>query len=182
MLLGQIVAISFAQNLFFATILVSNPSTNRGAKTSWIPPAVLELAPVVISFLSAAVIPFVANTPYFMPVLAVPHLLLFIPGLLSPRNLPRGWGTYISQPLHRYATFYKWLLSVGMAIQAHSTYIVVMDEPALLGGSVIDLGQRLVDTMFEHPAVSSVGWDVVCCSLSWGTWVFLHDGLEGMLA
>ncbi|KAJ5999517.1 hypothetical protein N7451_007327 [Penicillium sp. IBT 35674x] len=76
MLLGQVVAISFAQNLFFATVLVSNPSTIRGAKTSWIPPAVLELAPVAISFLGAAVIPFVANTPYFMPVLAVPHLLL----------------------------------------------------------------------------------------------------------
>lgn len=182
MLLGQIVAISFAQNLFFATVLVSNPSTTRGAKTSWTPPAILELAPVVISFLSAAAIPFVANTPYFMPVLAVPHLLLFIPGLLSPRNLPQGWGTYISQPLRRYATFYKWLLTVGVAIQAHSTYIVVMDEPGLLGGSVVDLGQRLVDTMFEHPAVSSVGWDVVCCSLSWVTWVFLHDGLEGMLA
>ncbi|KAJ5931090.1 hypothetical protein N7466_006583 [Penicillium verhagenii] len=181
MLLGQIVAISFAQNLFFATVLASGPASNRPRRPSWTPPAVLEFAPVVISFLSAAVIPFVANTPYFMPVLAVPHLLLFIPGLLSPRVLPQSWGAYILRPLCRYATVFKWLIAVAVAIQAQSTYIVMMDDPLLSGGSVVELGQKLLDTMFEHPAVSSVGWDVLCCSLSWSTWLFLHGGLEAML-
>jgi hypothetical protein len=176
MLLGQIVAISFAQNLFFVTVLVSSPDTISPSKPAWMPPALLELAPVVIAGLSAAASPFVANTPYFMPVLAIPHLLLFIPGLLSPRLIPEGWGAYIAQPTRRYASLYKWLLAIGVAIQAQSTYSVVLDEPGLLGASVAHIGRRLVDTMLEHPAVSSVGWDVICCTISWITWVLLQGG------
>jgi hypothetical protein len=63
MLLGQIVAISFAQNLFLVTVLVSGPSITPARKLTWMPPALLELAPVVISGLGAAATPFVANTP-----------------------------------------------------------------------------------------------------------------------
>ncbi|KAJ5769045.1 hypothetical protein N7520_003604 [Penicillium odoratum] len=181
MLLGQIVAISFAQNLFFATILVSHQNVTPASKLSWTPPAILELAPIVISFAGAAAVPFVANTQYFIPVLAVPHLLLFIPGILCPQVLPRGWGTYISQSLREYTTVYKWLIMAGVALQAYSTYIVIIDEPGLLEDSVWDLGRKLLNTMFEHPAVSSVGWDVVCCSLSWFTWILLRGGLEEML-
>lgn len=25
--------------------------------------------------------------------------------------------------------------------------------------------------LYEHPAVSSVGWDVICCWVSWGMWL-----------
>lgn len=181
MLLGQIVAISFAQNLFFVTVLVSSPSITPATKLAWMPPALLELAPVVISGLGAVATPFVANTPYFTPVLAVPHLLLFVPGLLSPRVLPQGWGAYVPHPTRRYTSLYKWLFAIGMAIQAKSTYSVVLDEPAFLGASVINTGRRLMDTMLEHPAVSSVGWDVICCTISGIFWVLLRGGFEETL-
>ncbi|EKV12112.1 hypothetical protein PDIG_46480 [Penicillium digitatum PHI26] len=181
MLLGQIVAISFAQNLFFITVIVSGPSSVPSTKLTWTPPVLLDLAPVVISGLGAAATPLVANTPYFMPVLAIPHLLLFVPGLLSPRLLPQGWGAYIAQPTQRYASWYKWLFAIAVIIQARSLYSVVLDAPSLLGASVVDLGRRLVDTLLEHPAVSSVGWDVVCCTISWTIWMLLRGGFQEML-
>lgn len=181
MLLGQIVAISFAQNLFFVTILVSSPSVTSTTKLTWMPPALLELAPVVISGFSSAATPFVANTPYFMPVLAVTHILVFVPGLLSPRFLPQGWGAYIARPTRRYASLYKWLLAIGVAIQAQSMYSVVLDGPSLLGVPVVNIGRRLLDTMLEHPAVSSVGCDVVCCTISGIIWVLLRGGFQEML-
>lgn len=178
MLLGQIVAISFAQNLFFVTVLASSPSMTSAAKLAWMPPALFELAPVVISGLGAAALPFVANTPYFLPILAITHLLLFVPGILSPRVLPRGWGGYIAHPTRRYAFLYKWLLAIGIAIQAQSTYLVVLDESPVLGASVVNTGRRLIDSMLEHPAVSSVGWDVVCCTISGIFWAWLRGGFE----
>ncbi|KAJ5121754.1 hypothetical protein N7526_008691 [Penicillium atrosanguineum] len=87
MLLGQIVAISFAQNLFFATILVSRQPTSAekeegdelSKEFSWSPPLYSELLPVASSLLSTVAVPMVAHTKYFMALLLIPHLLLFVP-------------------------------------------------------------------------------------------------------
>lgn len=93
MLLGQIVAMSFAQNLFYATVLVSQRSSTRakdedkdddGFDTTWSPPIYLEVLPTVISLVGTVMVPTVAHTKYFMPILLVPHLLLFVPAILRP--------------------------------------------------------------------------------------------------
>ncbi|KAJ5312500.1 hypothetical protein N7508_003330 [Penicillium antarcticum] len=181
MLLGQIVAISFALNLFFVTILVSSPIDSQSVKLAWMPPALLELMPVVISGLGAVATPFAANTEYFMYVLAVPHILLFIPGLLSPQVLPQGWGAYVAQPTRRYAFVYKWLLAFSVAIQAQSIYLVVLNAPSSLGSSAVEIGRILIDAMFEHPAMSSLGCDVVCCTISVTIWFLFGGGFQEML-
>jgi hypothetical protein len=188
MLLGQVVAISFAQSLFAATVVVSLPRQSRsppqqpatasrsddhsrGSKTLWVPPALLELGPVLISLLSAAVVPLVAHTSYFMPVLLIPHLLLFVPGILSPGMLPRGWGK--SQPVavvaRRYAMVFKWLSTILVVLVAQSTYALAVTAEGALW-------RRLLSAMSEHPAVSSVSWDVVCCFLVVVSWTAAHSG------
>lgn len=67
MVVGQIVAISFAQNLFFATILVSRTgwsshdngnqhgnedNDDNDKEGTWTPPLLLELIPIATSLLS----------------------------------------------------------------------------------------------------------------------------------
>ncbi|KAF4223382.1 hypothetical protein CNMCM6457_000491 [Aspergillus fumigatiaffinis] len=188
MLLGQVVAISFAQSLFAATVVVSLPRQSRSppqqpatasrsddhsreSKTLWVPPALLELGPVLISLLSAAVVPLVAHTSYFMPMLLIPHLLLFVPGILSPGMLPRGWGK--SQPVavvaRRYAMVFKWLSTILVVLVAQSTYALAVTAEGALW-------RRLLSAMSEHPAVSSVSWDVVCCFLVVVSWTAAHLG------
>ncbi|RHZ73463.1 hypothetical protein CDV55_107846 [Aspergillus turcosus] len=162
MLLGQIVAISFAQSLFAATVVVSVsvPQDSRGTATLWVPPALLELGPVLISLLGAAAVPWVAHTSYFMPVLLVPHLLLFVPGILAPGMLPRGWGERlpVAVAARLYTKIFKWLFASLVVLVARSTYALAMTGQGTLW-------RRLLAVMYEHPAVSSVGWDVVCCFL-----------------
>lgn len=169
MLLGQIVAISFALSLFAATLLVSMP-VQHIQKHLLSPPLSLELAPVIISLLSALFVPYVVNTPYFLPLLLIPHLLLFVPGIL-PRRL---WTT--TTEIRTYAWVFKCLAAVAVVIHARSTYHVSLNADGML-----DLGRRLLGVMYEHPAVSSVSWDTVFCSVSVATWVTLRGGVENSL-
>ncbi|KAL5360178.1 hypothetical protein BJX96DRAFT_149876 [Aspergillus floccosus] len=171
MLLGQIVAISFAQNLFVATLLVSAPlQQKQHDSASWSPPLLLEVAPVAVSLLGAIVVPYVVDTPYFLPVLMVPHFLLFIPGLLSPRILPSGLGSTMRNTT-TYVTIFKWIAGVAVMILSRSTY-----EVSLNSDSASNIAKRLVGVMHEHPAVSSVSWDVVFCAVTVAMWIGLQGG------
>lgn len=167
MLLGQIVAISFAQNLFAATLLVSTP-LNRENLQSWSPPLFLELAPAVISLVSGAIVPYVAHTGYFLYVLLIPHLLLFIPGLLSPSTLPRGAGSS-TRLTKTYGHAFAGLALGSGAILARMTYDVAQ------GQGVAAVVGRLLGVMHEHPAVSSVSWDVVFCVVNTVAWGSLRE-------
>ncbi|TKA57315.1 hypothetical protein B0A49_13338, partial [Cryomyces minteri] len=88
MLLGQVVAVSFASNLFFLAVLLSplrqaeKFTSDSRIRLTWTPPAVLLAAPLVITFLSVASIPYTFNSPNFLLMLSVPHIFLFIPPLL----------------------------------------------------------------------------------------------------
>ncbi|KAL4898382.1 hypothetical protein BDV59DRAFT_197292 [Aspergillus ambiguus] len=177
MLLGQIVAISFAQNLFAATLLVSTPLQQQKQQNpqSWSPPLVLEVAPLVVSLLSAVIVPYVVNTPYFLPVLMVPHVLLFVPGLLSPRILPRGLGS-ITRETKIYGKVFKYITVVAMIMLVRSTY-----QASLSTDNIFALPKRLLDVMHEHPAVSSVSWDVVFCYVNAAVWIGLHGGVTNAL-
>lgn len=228
MLLGQIVAISFAMNLFFATILASKQQLASAAESSdaddknndknkindnddhryvttmaWQPPLSAEVVPVAISLLSTALVPSVAHTRYFMLVLLVPHLLLFIPALLRPScssgdsTTSATTTTYSSKGLpripdgldtstKRYVTFFKWLLSICVLLHAHVTYVVISEDIAQPGTATTTaatvtatfdvLVRRLIAAMYDHPAVSSVSWDVVFCTIGAIAWAAVHGG------
>ncbi|KKK26373.1 hypothetical protein ARAM_006648, partial [Aspergillus rambellii] len=167
MLIGQIVAISFAQNLFTLTVLVSESSGKRDSsrnagnsdsdsdkdeheheheeETIWTPPGLLELTPIVLSLASAAVVPSVAHTPLFMPVLLVPHFLLFVPTLLSRSGLA-GFGSY--RGVGRYRRLFWWIGAAAVGIQARSTFLLLSEEQR----GVVPVVKRLLATMGEHPA------------------------------
>lgn len=52
-----------------------------------------------------------------------------------------------------------------------STYSAVTEEGGNGWGGI----QR---ALYSHPAVSSVGWDVICCWVSWGMWSLVGPDSE----
>lgn len=186
MLLGQIVAISFAQNLFFATILVSQRSSTKAKRkdkdeedsdTAWSPPIYLEVLPTVISLVSTVMVPTVAHTKYFMAILLVPHLLLFVPATLRPSRDTKATRSRVQggekRTPRRYTTFFQIFTAVCLVIQAHSTYLAL---ESLGTSSCSSLVQSLLNAIYEHPAVSSVSWDVIYCTVSAMAWVIVNGG------
>lgn len=96
------------------------------------------------------------SEPWFLPLLLTPHVLAFAPLFL--RSSIRS-ARQLAQPS---------LIAVVMAIllQTRTT------------GSVLESGggwAQISAAFWEHPAVSSVGWDVVMCWVSFSCWSFLRD-------
>ncbi|KAJ5168718.1 uncharacterized protein N7482_004312 [Penicillium canariense] len=192
MLLGQIVAISFAQNLFIATILVSQQPRPTDSKkkiqndwpeslAAWSPPLYAEVLPVAISLISTVLVPTVAHTRYFMLILLVPHLLLFVPAILRPgrssSTKARGQGSSEEGTTQRYVTFFQWYTMACVLVQAHSTFLVLQDMGKDIGvESVGTLALRLPSVIYEHPAVSSVSWDVIYCTITAVAWIVVNGG------
>lgn len=172
MLLGQVVAISFAANLSFLAFTVYNvtsPSKNAkpGAAKASQPDMLIappSSSPFWWPFILGANISIVSYIPdlfghsSFLPVLMVPHILAFAPLLLNsllPIHVPAA--LVHESPM---------LSKVGaVAILLFFTTTKVYSE----GG---DLG-LILSTLHQHPAVSSVGWDVICCWASFAAWHFL---------
>ena len=174
MLLGQIVAISFAQNLFFATVLVSTWPESETKGREWAPPLVLEIVPVALSLLSTALVPSVAHNRYFMLILLIPHLLLFVPAILRPDLSSRNTGE--NTVTRRYTTFFQWFLLSCVIVQGYSTYSALQSitQSSPRTSSLDTLSRTLLRAFIEHPAASSVSWDVVCCTIGVVTWATVH--------
>ena len=189
MLLGQIVAISFAQSLFFATILVSKKPTpakreedeELGEEFLWTPPLYSELVPVASSLLSTVAVPTVAHTKYFMATLLIPHLLLFVPVVLRPtRSETNRVATKARNRAHdadnttrRYIVFFQLLIAVCILLQAHST-LQALEHAEMREYS--KLARNLSTAIYEHPAVSSVSWDVIYCTVTAMAWFSVNGG------
>ncbi|KAF7553474.1 hypothetical protein G7Z17_g3621 [Cylindrodendrum hubeiense] len=161
MLLGQVVAISFAANLSFLAFTVydvAGPSKKTPPKHIVATPSSSPFWwPVILGFnISIAVsIPNLFDNPRFMQILMLPHILAFAPLLLN-RLLPVQVPAHL---LNQPSMFYK----IGtMAV----VLILATNEVKSAGGD-FDL---ILSTFHEHPAVSSVGWDVICCWVSFGAW------------
>ncbi|KAL2047613.1 hypothetical protein N7G274_000655 [Stereocaulon virgatum] len=224
MLLGQIVAISFAMNLSFVAMLLSEPdalegvtSSNIGSYTtnmarksaamiesepfakqdsvqerdkrqgnhSDIPPKaqLMALAPTLtvripsmfnrisyagslfLTSISVLLIPFSVHTPLFMYLLAVPHVILFLPIVLpstwEQTKLRTGFNDWTSIPAYRLVTHLSIVLYVKATISA------------LLDGRS-EVVERVLQELYSHPAVSSVGWDVILCCISAFLWMSFH--------
>jgi hypothetical protein len=192
MLLGQVVAISFAQNLFFATILVSRQphpteSTKKNKRdaqdsiSAWSPPLYLEVLPVAISLISTVLVPSLAHTKYFMLMLLVPHLLLFVPAILHPSQSStinmRAKNCSEERTVQRYITFFQLYTMACVVIQAHSTFLVLQNMGQDISfESVRVLARILPSVIYEHPAVSSVSWDVIYCTVTAVAWIVVNGG------
>lgn len=167
MLLGQVVAISVACNLFFVAIVLheepndasskraSKPSssTERTSSRTLVPPRVY--VPILLSHLTILLAPFVSqpDSPWFLPNLLVMHTLIVIP-LLSTKpsrtGLPQG-------------TFYLALASLALIPRAQTYF-------SLRSLNISSLAQGLLNTLYSHPAQSSIGFDVVWTTASFAVY------------
>ncbi|KJZ73339.1 hypothetical protein HIM_07343 [Hirsutella minnesotensis 3608] len=165
-LLGQFVAISFAMNLSFLALLVRDahqPSSLepkgpdakhkqpelmlRAASAFSIPWNHLVLG---FSIALALVIPSCFQHPYFLWLLLTQHFLTFAPLLPCSQSLGEpSWRT-----------------------KAASQAVILAVATSMVARRTCGLA-AVAEALYEHPAVSSVGWDVVCCWLSSSAWYML---------
>ncbi|KAJ5591700.1 uncharacterized protein N7459_002069 [Penicillium hispanicum] len=183
MLVAQAVSVSFAANLFFAAITVSQRPNEKHDIFAWSPSLVYELVPVVLSLLDTVAVPIFAYEKKFMLVLLAPHALVFIPCVLRPRSsASKGAATKVQgeQTTKRYASFLYWIAAASVVLQAYFTVLMLLDMgPDVPYGEV---AQRLLDTVYVHPACSSVSWDVIWCTVSGFAWAVVHGfDSRGML-
>jgi hypothetical protein len=165
MLLGQIVAVSFATNLFLLSILVSQPLNPSPFLKSIDGDGLISF--LCLQFLilpglgSTAVLPTVLSTPSFMPTLLIPHLLLFVPPAICDLSSKVGFAGGLIQAIEREKEkMYTTIIVASLILQIFVTYSAVKESG--FGG--------IKKALYEHPAASSVGWDVICCWVSWGIW------------
>jgi hypothetical protein len=175
MLLGQIVAISFATNLFLLTLILSPPAPPRPSSTSiqrssWFGPWLLNLGAVLATAIPAFLL---ADEHYwhhskdFLPVLLIPHVALLV--LPCARALvPTKYMPINSTAFEDKAYSYMWFMTAGNAglMLLKTTYAAVS-----YGGF-----QGISNALLEHPAVSSVGFDVVFCWVTWICWYYTQGG------
>ena len=140
MLLGQIVAISFAMNLSFLAMLLWQPKSDDkrrvgyeegkgyAARTSYIffSTYILYIACLVAVFASLCYIPSFVGTSSFLPLLVVPHVLLFLPVLI-----PQYWPQIeLSEP--RTATgvmgLYRLTVRPSIVLLLRATYLALRDQ------------------------------------------------------
>ena len=169
MLLGQIVAISFATNLFLLTLLVSQGSipptlSTRASRQRWFSPWLIDLFALQITLASVAVL---GDSNYwnppelFMSALMAPHIaLMAMP--LARSVLPATFFAHDDVGFVDKAYDYMCYLVcvVGSGRVQATTYKFF----SLAGMSII------CKALFEHPAVSSVGFDVIFCWMTWLCW------------
>jgi len=168
MLLGQIVAISFATNLFFLTLLLSPPDTTPPSSSlrrrpRWLGPWLLNLGAVFATAIPAFLL---ADERYwhssaFMPVLLTPHIALLVLPVtraLVPNQYLGDWDVDSSDRVYNY----MWAATMCNAalMLLRTTHI------AWSYGGYGGIGSALM----KHPAVSSVGFDVIFCWISWVCW------------
>ncbi|RGP77260.1 alpha-mannosyltransferase alg11p [Fusarium longipes] len=173
MLLGQIVAISFAVNLSFLAFLVfedvdtsskatekektiqSSPNYNPMLRTSW-------LAVLIVTIGCALAIPFTLNHPNFMYLLLAPHVLAFAPLLFNKLVGVQKGAAMDEQPTR------------DNRARVRAIVVTVALCHLLWRG---DWGDAM-SALYEHPAVSSVGWDVICCWITFSVWYFVRYGIN----
>ncbi|KAK6224543.1 alpha-mannosyltransferase alg11p [Colletotrichum tabaci] len=162
-LLGQVVAISFAANMSFLAILCSSklPAQTSASKDqikrddeTGSSAVSCHTVVLVVSLIWATLIPAAIDNPRFLSLLLGPHLLAFAPLLLNSILPPRllsepGWYWKVASMI--------WILAVATKG---------------IGGKGEGLGIVLT-TLYEHAAVTSVGLDVICCWVSSAAWFII---------
>ncbi|KAH7330595.1 hypothetical protein B0J17DRAFT_678732 [Rhizoctonia solani] len=175
MLLGQVVAISVASNLFFAAIVLydDSPSERKSKmkspqRTALVPVGVY--LPILLSHLTILLSPTVAHpdSKWFLPNLLTMHLLIVFPLL----NLGSPTTHRSSLSL---GTFYVTLAALALIPRAQ-TYLSLPYQ------DLSSLARQLWATLYSHPAQASIGFDVVWTTASFAVYCAAVGGLgHGLL-
>ncbi|BCS28645.1 uncharacterized protein APUU_70215A [Aspergillus puulaauensis] len=178
MLLAQAVSVAFAANLFFAAITVSARPDEKSVFFSWYPPLLYEVVPVALSLLDTLAVPIYAYQKNFMLILLAPHFLVFVPCLLgpggsSPKPSEKAEAQrQISTCTQRYVVFMKWVATASILLQVYLTFLASQELGTDL--SYGEFVKKLWDTVYVHPACSSVSWDAIMSAMSAFFWAFVH--------
>lgn len=163
MLLGQIVAISVASNLFYLAVLLSpSADSKRGAPQSV--PIVLWLS-IVLSLGTVFLIPHSIEHDYFLINLLIMHVLLVIP-LAAPRSLRSSKFMQI-----RLSSLYAILAVATLIPRSRTISLMLSSVPVEDGPHYLSVAKALWATLHSHPAQSSIGWDVIWTTLSFFVWI-----------
>lgn len=171
-LLGQLVAISFAANLFFLAILLhpiqdGKQSSHNSSKSKtkhwfelempqWLNSTGFWNVAILIATLQVALsITTSLDSPQFMLLLLAPHVLAFFPTVIS-------WFTRDEYPEIT-------LQEPALYLKAAVMSILISWQTAAIYRAGLELDD-VVSALHAHPAVSSVGWDVICCWVSFVLW------------
>ena len=153
--------ISFTQNLFHIALL-QHESTEPPGK---VPMRTLRL----LRFLTAAycgcllVLPMAARTVWLMPLVLVTRLMLFIPLLLPLNGEAETDGEVEKTKSRKVRQEFKVQIVLSVA-----ACILIQMYAAFSSGATV---RSLFWTLFEHPAVSSLGCDTIislASALIWG--------------
>jgi hypothetical protein len=185
MLLGQIVAISFATNLYFLTIILSpqqqQPTVTRSKESTgdseiatrpwyrrWFGPWIIDFLTVTNTRTAALLLgkdEHQNEASWFMQLLLLPHIVLMVlPSLraILPATFFSPGDTKTVNKIYGFL----WLTnSYFLGDLLWTTY------KAYQAGTLGDIGGALL----IHPAVSSVGFDVIFCWVSWICWFQTQD-------
>ena len=174
MLLGQIVAISVATNLFYLALVLSESSVSGRLKRTVSLKLVIS---VLLSLGTIALSPFTSQKT-FLPNLLVMHLLLFIP-LIS--NTPSSPEVSSSAPKFSISlkTLYRIIHLACAGIHVRTIFVAISSLQASSSlpssqSSFLDVFNEAWTILYSHPAQSSIGWDVIWTSISFIVWILLR--------
>lgn len=206
LLLGQVVAISFAQSIYLSILSVSSSnsqaarvvtqstSSPRALTSSKLPrgavdrPSIFLITCVLTSLATVALTPTFLPTVYFLPNLLVMHALIMLPlipavdAVFSAQRSTESPVTRRTTGLISFQQLY-YLLAIFITVIRIPTYALLI--PSFSTNSFSSLNITLSSlqsffvehyaTLFEHPAQSSIGLDVVFTTLSFILWIGLVD-------
>ena len=158
--------------------------------SAWTPSPYALIAPLVALTFSTILLPFSIRTAEFALILLIPHLALFY--VVLPANLlPSGYGSSTNSTrtygaVYRFVAIVSVLLHLKQTVLAllnndpgaydhrHSHYLANLRLPHKRHRSGLERSgsavSRVLGALQDHPAVSSVGWDVLMCAVSLVAW------------
>jgi hypothetical protein len=163
MILGQVVAISVASNLFYIALLSTKPQPRREGNVAV--PAKLWI-PVFLSLATIAISPF-TDEKTFLPNLLIMHVLIVLPLFsVSPlKTTKTGFNLSI---------FYLAVFLCSIPIRS-STVLNAASALPETDQSPYTLFGAAWTTLHSHPAQSSIGWDIVWTTISFVIWTVVSS-------
>lgn len=162
MLLGQVVAISVASNLFCLSLVLLTSSKDQRhdeTRTPKSPPAILWFS-VLVALITVTRSPQTTDKTFLL------NLLTMHATIVLPLVLPMSRGPYETQTM--YAVVGGISATLHTQTTLHAFVALPRDARSLLG-----FAKSAWTTIHSHPAQSSITWDVIWTFISFGIWVYL---------
>lgn len=160
MLLGQVVAISTSAALFFAVLLSHQPITQYNPSHSSLMGLFISSVGGIITVIIS---PYVASTSLFMPNLLVMHILLILP-LINNTTTKNGSmkTSLLIIMLYIYGAGSNLAIYVNQWLQC----MTMLNDHSLF--------YQLIHTFYDHPAQSSISYDIVCMNVLSVAWMMVN--------